>query len=433
MNAATERGIDGAVRELLSAAQMPLSRGDVVAQLQRQGMPHAGIEAWRFTPLGQLAEQSLTLGTAGDAPGPDSLGDLLPMLSDSGSLLLLDGVPVGLPVFPEGVTLSLGASSRPAAASSYDDVRDGFALLNEALHGQSVEVVVAEGVQLEKPLELVLVALGHGGASLALPHVRLRLEAGARASVRVAACSVVGTTAIVSSEVLVAELGRGASLTLARVALGGQSGFTVAEWTARQAEDSKLTLQVASCGGRLSRLAVRVLLEGTGATAEVDSLYLSGSGELVDHHFLVDHRAAGCTSRMGCRGIVDGGGRAVFDGRSFVRREAPRSDARQETRNLLLADDAVLNAKPHLEIDNDDVICSHGATVGRLDDEALFYMRSRGIDGETARALLTRAFVGQVMERMAAVVPIFWIEQIRSRLPSAASLSEADSDFGGAE
>ncbi len=432
MTRVLDRPLDGALRQLVGAAEARGLASADLAALSRLGLPHAGLEAWRFTPLGALADASLSLPAQGGRALTAQEWAALDVSVAETSLILVDGELQGAPRLPTGVSLRVGPSGSAPLPSHFDSESDGFALMNRALQARTVLLEVAAGVELEQPLELVVIGAARAEHSLALPRVEVRLGERAKATLRVAVCALPGSSVGLSSEVLAVELGAGAGLTLGRLSLGTRSVATVAEWTVRQAASSRLSLLVASCGGRLSRLSARVLLEGEGAEADVDSLYLSSLEELVDHHFLVDHRAPGCRSAMSCRGIVDAGGRAVFDGRTFVRSTAPRTDARQETRNLLLSDDAVLNAKPHLEIDNDDVVCSHGATVGRLDESALFYMRARGIDAETAKALLTHAFVGEVIERLATAVPRSWVEAVRSRLPAAASLAEADTELGGA-
>jgi len=143
-----------------------------------------------------------------------------------------------------------------------------------------------------------------------------------------------------------------------------------------------------------------VRFAGEGAECTLNGVYHATGDEHVDHRTLVDHASPDCESHETYRGLVDGRGRAVFDGTMVVRRDAQRSSAHQENRNLLLSDDAVVNTKPHLEIDADDVKASHGATVGALDDAQLFYLRSRGIEESEARDMLIFAFVEALLDRI---------------------------------
>jgi len=176
----------------------------------------------------------------------------------------------------------------------------------------------------------------------------------------------------------------------------------------RQGRSSQYASRVFTFGGATSRLDVRVALDGEGAECVLEGLYVAREDELVAHHTTVDHAKPHCSSRQRYKGAMDGTGTAVFDGTVLVRHGAARTEAHQENRNLLLSGNAVIHTKPHLRIDADDVKCSHGATVGRLDPAQLFYLRSRGVDAHVARALLTYAF----LREMTASVP----EDLRSSL-----------------
>jgi Fe-S cluster assembly protein SufD len=142
------------------------------------------------------------------------------------------------------------------------------------------------------------------------------------------------------------------------------------------------------------------LLQGKGAECQLDGAYLIDGEDHVDHHTLVEHRAAHCRSAQTYRGIVSGKGTAVFDGIVVVHRDAQKTEAHQENRNLLLSETATVHTKPHLEIDADDVVCSHGATVGSLDEDQLFYLRARGVPEELAHSMLTYAFLKSIVDRV---------------------------------
>ena len=153
-------------------------------------------------------------------------------------------------------------------------------------------------------------------------------------------------------------------------------------------------------GGALLRFDVRVLLQGQGAECQLNGAYLVDGNDHVDHHTLVEHQAPRCRSNQTYRGIASGHGTAVFDGIVLVHRGAQKTEAHQENRNLLLSETATVHTKPHLEIDTDDVVCSHGATVGSLDESQLFYLRTRAIPEKLARAMLTYAFIERVVDEV---------------------------------
>jgi Fe-S cluster assembly protein SufD len=224
------------------------------------------------------------------------------------------------------------------------------------------------------------------------------------------------------TEVFVAE---GASVEHVRVQLGSERSASLATVAVRLARDSRYRSRVFSFGGKLTRVDLRVELAEQGAECSLDGLCLVDGGSLVDHHTRVVHASPRCSSTQRYKGIADGRGVAVFDGTVIVRRGASGTEAHQENRNLLLSNDAVVHAKPHLEIDTDDVKCSHGATVGRLDPAQLFYLRSRGIDEEVARSLLTYAFAREVVAAVSHSGVRGVLEDIvAARLPSGRAATE---------
>ena len=185
---------------------------------------------------------------------------------------------------------------------------------------------------------------------------------------------------------------------------------------ARQEQDSRLDVLSLALGGQLTRQDIALDLAGAGAGATLNGCFLAGGRSHVDHHTRIEHTAAHTQSREAFRGIAAGRGRGVFDGLIVVRPGAQKADARQSSRNLLLSPLAEIDAKPQLEIYADDVKCSHGATVGRLDESQVFYLRSRGIGDVQARAMLTHAFA---LEACAAIAPGTLRDWLTQRLDGA--------------
>jgi Fe-S cluster assembly protein SufD len=163
---------------------------------------------------------------------------------------------------------------------------------------------------------------------------------------------------------------------------------------------SRYSAQAVSLGGALVRTDIQVVLGGEDAEASLDGLYLTDGSQQADSHLTLRHAAPNCRSHQLYKGILAGSSRAVFTGRIVVEQDAQKTDATQSNRNLILSDDAVAHSNPQLEIFADDVRCTHGSTVGRLDDDAVFYLRSRGIGRDDARRLLTLAFAGEVLDRI---------------------------------
>ncbi len=168
----------------------------------------------------------------------------------------------------------------------------------------------------------------------------------------------------------------------------------------QQERDSRLSTHTLTLGGRLVRNDLAAVLAGEGAEARLDGLFVGAGEQLIDNHTLVDHAVPHCTSDELYKGILGGRSRGVFRGRVVVRPDAQQTDARQSNPNLLLADGAGIDTKPQLEIHADDVRCSHGSSIGRLDPDALFYLRARGIDESAALDMLTRGFAAEVLNRL---------------------------------
>jgi Fe-S cluster assembly protein SufD len=225
--------------------------------------------------------------------------------------------------------------------------------------------------------------VGGGGASLSCPVSEIVLD----------------EEATVEHIVVVDEASTASHLAVRQVRLAARSSYVA---------------RTVSLGGALVRTDMEVTLDGEAAAAELAGLYLTDGDQQADSHITVRHAQPGCRSSQLYKGILAGSSRAVFNGRIVVELDAQKTDARQSNRNLLLSDQATVNSNPQLEIFADDVRCTHGSTVGRLDEEAVFYLRSRGISREQARRLLTLAFTNEVVER----IPI---ESVRSRLKSEIS------------
>jgi Fe-S cluster assembly protein SufD len=163
---------------------------------------------------------------------------------------------------------------------------------------------------------------------------------------------------------------------------------------------SHYTSNVISLGGSLVRNNITAVLDAEGSECTLNGLTLSTGTQIIDNHTAIDHAKPHCNSHELYKAILDGGSKGVFNGKIFVRKDAQKTDAKQTNKTLLLSDDATINTKPQLEIFADDVKCTHGATIGQLDDEQLFYLRSRGIDLAAARDILTFAFAGDVINRI---------------------------------
>jgi Fe-S cluster assembly protein SufD len=393
---------------------------------RQHGLPGRSDEAWRYTPTANIAEVPF-------APAPQvEVRNLDARLAPSGfgcepaqRALLVNGRCALGHQARDGVELrSLAAAMReePASIEPYlgrlGAPAHAFAALNTALFRDGIVLRVSPGVAAELPVHLGVVEVAHGRPAVDYPRLLVILGAGSTLSL-VEWHLELGDGRFLSASVTEVVLGPGASLEHTRIALGTELAHRVGVVAVSQAERSRYHSRVFTSGARLARLDLGVRLDGEGASCSLEGLYYVRGTEYVDHHTTLDHRAAGASSQQTYRGMVDEWGRAVFDGTVFVRRGAQRTAAHQQNHHLLLSDQAVVDTKPRLEIDADDVQCGHGASVGKLDAEQLFYLRSRGLPLPVARAWLVRAFAEDILGRVPSAAVRATLEQaLASRLGS---------------
>jgi len=302
---------------------------------------------------------------------------------------------------PEGVWLGSwfdAIRARPELAEAAFDASDTegaqpFSSLNASLAGDGFVLAVEAGVSLEGPVEIVHI----GGAEGAGHYLRnlVQLGAGSRAEiVETFASDAAGWTNAVTRM----QLGSGASLRHIKVENEAPDAIHFALNRAALAKEARLASFTLTLGARLSRQDTLVTLEGEGAELSLDGAYLLRGEQEATTATFVDHAAPGCTTRESFKGVLEDRAHGVFMGKIAVRPGADKTDAHQVNRNLLLSPRAAVDTKPELEILADDVKCSHGATVGDLDEAALFYLRSRGLANDDARRLLIEAFAVDAIE-----------------------------------
>jgi Fe-S cluster assembly protein SufD len=351
-------------------------RGRAADTLREQGLPTKRTEAWRFTPVRSVANAEFSTAE-------ESTPSLVSTVPEGVTVRSLRQVLQAQPELLEG-RLDLGGAPTH------------FAALNTALFSDGLWIDVPAGVAIEAPIELAHAIRTSSERGVAYPRVLITMGDHAELTlIETYAGEQVGQ---LTNSVIEVDLGRNAKMSHVRV--HENAGLQVGRVDVRQEADSLYRSTVVTLGGALLRFDVRCLLQGKGAECQLDGAYLIDGEDHVDHHTLVEHRAAHCRSAQTYRGIVSGKGTAVFDGIVVVHRDAQKTEAHQENRNLLLSETATVHTKPHLEIDADDVVCSHGATVGSLDEDQLFYLRARGIPEELAHSMLTYAFLKSIVDRV---------------------------------
>ena len=380
--------------------------------LAEQGLPTAKDEAWKYTRVAPILAIPFQAAEAG-ARRHLSAAMVERLVGDYGGsrLVFVNGHFASelsvLTSLPPGARLSNLAALLQADAAADDGVLDAlfthasrtqpqaFTALNAALAEDGAFIQIPAHTTVEAPIHLVF--LSDAGATPLAAHSRalVQLGAGSRATL---VESHVGNGVYLGNALTEVVLEAGAVLEHYQLQNQSTAAFHIGLLSVRQAEGSRLAAHSLALGGLLARQEVRVLLEGHGAEVALNGLYLPRGEQHLDNQTCIEHLAPRCTSRELYKGVIDGRGHGVFDGRIIVRPGAVKTDARQTIKNLLLSDSAQANAQPRLEILADDVQCAHGAAVGQLDEQAIFYLRSRGIPLAEARALLTYAFVSEMLD-----------------------------------
>jgi Fe-S cluster assembly protein SufD len=305
--------------------------------------------------------------------------------------------PPGVRIESLGDALITHAESlRSLLSAEPTDGLDAFGALNAAFWRDGAFVQVPAGVTVAAPIHLLFVSTTSGPARVHHPRSVVVLEPGSAATLVETYVTLAASTCLTNATTDVI-VGMGAGLDHYKVQVEDPLAFHVGRLRVREAGDSRVGSCAVTFGGRLTRNDVHVHLGAEAARCELSGLYVIGGGQHVDTHTVIDHAAPQAMSRQLYKGILDGHARGVFSGRVIVRPGANGTDAYQTNKNLLLSDEAEVDSKPQLEIFADDVRCSHGAADGQVAEDAIFYLKSRGLGEEDARALLTFGFANEVL------------------------------------
>lgn len=367
-----------------------LKRDDAIEAI-KSGLPTRRVESWHYTDLRRLLSSVPAFDPAAKTRA------IAPIVEGSAVLAILNGVSgTKLPVI-DGVTVQrlseklTDGSVAPGLDPYGSD--DAIGALNTAFVADGYFVDIADGVQLERPIELQ--NLQAGGQT----HVRLvvRVGTGAKASV---VERQTGEGAALVSSVSQLVLGEGADVTWLIVQEQPETATHLAQFKAHLGKNSKLTVFFMNAGGKLVRQEIVVKTTGEGADFTLRGINLLAGDTHTDVTMVLDHAVPHTTSTEVIRNVVTGKARGVFQGRINVHQYAQKTNAKMACNTLLLSDDGEFSTKPELEIFADDVICGHGATVTEIDHNHLFYLMARGVDEKSARGLLVKAFVAEVIEEL---------------------------------
>ncbi len=276
---------------------------------------------------------------------------------------------------------------------------NAFAALNQAFFTDGAFIFVPQGQEVAETVELIYISSAKQNGEVILPRNLIIAEANTKLTV---VESYLSTANVAYFTNAVTEIVAGDNAVVEHVKLQDEAlnAFHVAAIAGEFGRASHTRVHSFALGARLSRNNIRVKLAGEGLESVLNGLYLTRGEQLADHHMIVEHAEPHCASHEYFNGILDDKSKGVFHGRILVREIAQKTDAKQTNKNLLLSDDATADTKPQLEIYADDVKCTHGATIGQLNDESIFYLRSRGLGTDTARRMLIHAFAGEIIERI---------------------------------
>lgn len=406
------------------------------ARFEHLGFPLNGVEAWKYTNTKALSKRDFVLPDMANLDAAKKLLDESGLQLKAHQLVFVNGVyapelsnlgelPGALVVEPlsealdKELELTCGMMGRLAGIDC-----DVFTALNFAFAGEGAVIRVGNNQVIEQPISLV--HLSTEAEQPTMSHPRILVAAGANSQVQLVEHFLGEDTANhFTNRVAEIVLERNAQLTHYLLEVPGEQSWLVGRTHVEQKRDSRYICHHMNLGGKLVRDDLVCDLNGSGAESDFSGLLFGRNKHHLDIHSLVNHNAPKTFSRENYKAILNDKARGVFNGKVIVKKDSQQIQADQSNANLLLSDQAEMDTKPELEIYADDVKCSHGATTGQLDETALFYLKSRGIDDQLARGLLTLAFANEVVDQLAIPEIYQQVETtVAGHLPHQVNLEE---------
>ena len=419
MTSKAENGTESLVAQFAqveAAAQpkwlLPMRKAGI-ASFAEQGFPTLRDEDWRFTNVAPIAKLHFQPAAPVAVNGAESkvvadsvfaglAGHKLVFVNGhfSAKLSSVQALPQGVRVENLAAAVAKDSSLIEKHLGKYAHTdKNSFAALNQAFFADGAFIYVPQGVEVPAPVQLIYISSAKKSGETIQPRNLLIAEANSKVTVVESYLST-GNVAYFTNAVTELVAGENANVEHVKVQDEAVEAFHVATISGEFGRTSRVNVHSFALGAKLSRNNIRTKLAGEGLECILNGLYLTKDEQLADHHMIVEHAEPHCASHEYFNGILDDKSKGVFHGRILVRQIAQKTDAKQTNKNLLLSDDASADTKPQLEIYADDVKCTHGATVGQLNDESIFYLRSRGMGEETARRMLIHAFAGEIIERI---------------------------------
>jgi Fe-S cluster assembly protein SufD len=391
------------------------AREHALGRFLEAGFPTTRDEDWRFTNVAPIAETAFVRAAPASVdrraiesflfagPGCQIVvvnGRVSKTLSSLAALpagvtvrTLADPLPHSGPAAPQ--PLEIGGRASASGRNSIP-TSTPFVALNDAFFEDLLAITVAPGAIVAEPIFVLSLAVTETKPVMVLPRLTISVGEGAQVSI-VESYATIGAGQSLTSAVTDVAVGPNAIVRHVKIQRESMTAFHIAATNARLERAATFASTAVTLGGRIARNDITATLDGDGAECTLNGLYVADGDSLVDTHTTIDHAQPHCPSHEVYKGILGGRARAVFNGKIIVRQDAQKTNAKQTNKALLLSDDAQINSKPQLEIFADDVKCTHGAAIGQLDEDAMFYLRARGIAEDDARNLLIHAFVGEVL------------------------------------
>jgi len=375
-----------------------------MARFRELGWPDKRQENWKYTSLKPLSEKTFVVEAVAPAFSQATLEPL--RIAGALELVFIDGKfredlsrvrqEKGIEWKSLRETLR-GKSALTDLTGRKAEENNAFTVLNSAFVSDGVWLRIADNMRFETPIHFLHYSVS--GSLASHPRSLVRVGKGASASL-VETFAGRGDCDALTNSVTELDLDANSELHHVQIQESAHPAFQLSRTLVAQGRDSRFDSLVVQFGGQLTRNELEVRLEGENAQCRLDGLFVAGGDAHVDNYTTVDHLVPHGSSSQLYKGILGGSSTGVFNGRVVVEKNAQKTDARQTNKNLLLTDEATINTKPQLEILADDVKCTHGATIGQIEEEPLFYLRSRGIGESDARSLLTFAFASEVLSRV---------------------------------
>ena len=399
-------------------------RKQAIAKFAGLDFPDLHQEDWRFTDISPILKYNFNYADKNNLPLKSEISKFLFERMASHTIVFVNGFyspafSTLLPL-PNGAVIGSLAGSMMQSDHGAEEYfskhaasdTNVFTVLNTAFVTDGAYVRIPESVIIEKPIHLVFISHGDGKF---ISQPRNLIIAGRNSQAKIIE-HYIGTDNHIYFTNAVTEiyLDENSNVETVKIQSESTKSYHIATTEVSLESNSNYESQAISLGASIYRHNLNVILKGEGGNATLEGLYLTSGEQLSDTHSLIDHTAPHCTSHEHYKGILDGKSRGVFNGRIMVRKGAQQTNSYQENRNIILSNEAKVDTKPQLEIFADDVKCSHGATVGQLNDEAIFYLRSRGIGEELAKLILIHAFANDVLQNIK-------IDEVRNSLEAVLS------------